>query len=391
MWEVYSNSHCTISATASSDSYGGLFRDRNPLSTLPCKVHPAWSSLQDNEYYCLASESWMREVDKAPLNSRGWVLQERALSPRLLHFGKSQLFWECRSLAASEAFPQKLPESITTPTVKEKFDLTGLIDLRVNPDKEELSAHDIWANYVESYSQCQLTYGSDKLVALSGLAKLTQMHLDENEIYLAGMFKSQLIRQMTWEVGLNSSNGGTRPAPYRAPSWSWASTDGEISLTGSNTVPPEIADDWEELATLVGASTTPVGDPFGKVIDGWARVRGLLLKAMFRVNTQKVYPDFLVNGRSLDQAYLRPDVGLHKRTIQGRNLHCMPFIRLREEDHIEGLILEPTGKAKGQFQRVGSFKAYDREVWEILKTGDPGIDGLDYEDYDGRFYTISIV
>ena len=31
----------------------------------------------------------------SPLSGRGWVLQERLLAPRTLHFGREQLFWEC--------------------------------------------------------------------------------------------------------------------------------------------------------------------------------------------------------------------------------------------------------------------------------------------------------
>ncbi|KAH7628720.1 hypothetical protein B0T09DRAFT_344492 [Sordaria sp. MPI-SDFR-AT-0083] len=43
-------------------------------------------------------------VPHAPLYKRGWTLQERALSTRTLHCGK-QLYWECMTSKASEAFP----------------------------------------------------------------------------------------------------------------------------------------------------------------------------------------------------------------------------------------------------------------------------------------------
>jgi hypothetical protein len=38
----------------------------------------------------------------SPLSSRGWVLQERLLSPRTLHYGKEQMFWECCTCKISE-------------------------------------------------------------------------------------------------------------------------------------------------------------------------------------------------------------------------------------------------------------------------------------------------
>lgn len=36
------------------------------------------------------------------LATRGWTLQERILAPRILHFGKSEIGWECASKRASE-------------------------------------------------------------------------------------------------------------------------------------------------------------------------------------------------------------------------------------------------------------------------------------------------
>ena len=38
----------------------------------------------------------------SPLGGRGWALQERLLAPRTLHFGREQLFWECRGCRRPE-------------------------------------------------------------------------------------------------------------------------------------------------------------------------------------------------------------------------------------------------------------------------------------------------
>src|SRR5438552_2841114 len=37
-----------------------------------------------------------------PLNSRGWTLQERLLSPRTLHYCIDQIYWECNVCMFSE-------------------------------------------------------------------------------------------------------------------------------------------------------------------------------------------------------------------------------------------------------------------------------------------------
>ncbi|KAG9229488.1 hypothetical protein BJ875DRAFT_474721 [Amylocarpus encephaloides] len=38
----------------------------------------------------------MKQVNFRPLNSRSWVLQEQALSPRVLYFIETAIFWDCR-------------------------------------------------------------------------------------------------------------------------------------------------------------------------------------------------------------------------------------------------------------------------------------------------------
>jgi hypothetical protein len=43
---------------------------------------------------------------KGPLSARGWTLQERELSPRILHYTKHQVLWECRDCIASETKPE---------------------------------------------------------------------------------------------------------------------------------------------------------------------------------------------------------------------------------------------------------------------------------------------
>jgi len=44
----------------------------------------------------------MDAIDSAPLSMRGWTLQERLLSNRILHFGEDQIHFECRSGQYSE-------------------------------------------------------------------------------------------------------------------------------------------------------------------------------------------------------------------------------------------------------------------------------------------------
>lgn len=42
-------------------------------------------------------ELWEQNVEKAPLGQRGLVMQERVLSPRIIHFAADRAYWECRT------------------------------------------------------------------------------------------------------------------------------------------------------------------------------------------------------------------------------------------------------------------------------------------------------
>lgn len=53
---------------------------------------------------------WDDIVNNAPVNVRAWVLQERLLAPRVLHFSKGQIAWECKEFEDSEGHPEGMPK-----------------------------------------------------------------------------------------------------------------------------------------------------------------------------------------------------------------------------------------------------------------------------------------
>lgn len=101
---IYRNSICTIAATAAVDGRDGCFYTRDSSLAEPCKViistHRDYgdpsSTMVTSLYVIVPQYIWSDGVNNAPLNQRAWVLQERILSPRTIHFSKYQLFWECK-------------------------------------------------------------------------------------------------------------------------------------------------------------------------------------------------------------------------------------------------------------------------------------------------------
>lgn len=121
MSNIYSYGYLNIAADGFSDGSSGLFTSRNVKVLSPIKVachenvrmHVSGGDirpLRAGEYFLLDVHCWRDAIEDAPLGRRGWVVQERALSPRTLHFGKGQIFWECLDIQASEVFPRGFVE-----------------------------------------------------------------------------------------------------------------------------------------------------------------------------------------------------------------------------------------------------------------------------------------
>ena len=117
MHKVYSHSFCNLSAFAAIDSSKGLFFRRDPEF-----LHAVEGVLcvdefeEDNDFVNFRFIDYLFQqinVSHSYINKREWALQERLLSPRVLHFERYQLFWECREIDASESYPEDLPKILT--------------------------------------------------------------------------------------------------------------------------------------------------------------------------------------------------------------------------------------------------------------------------------------
>ena len=101
----------------------------------------------DGTYLCSRAISRDAEVERSSVSRRGWVLQERATAPRTLHFGMSQIYWECRVMGSCEQFPNVLPSWKAT--------TTSLRELRAAIDRNE--PWNWWKSVVPEYSRMCLT------------------------------------------------------------------------------------------------------------------------------------------------------------------------------------------------------------------------------------------
>ena len=227
MGKVYSNAFINVSATLSSDGTGSLLQERTWGHLLPSTIDLDING-ETLEYYAYDGDLWYDNIDNAPLSKRGWVFQERFLARRVLHFGQNQMGWECSELTALEMFPDGLPQKNLHTT--KAFTNHQLEKLKGTPHTTtEKTFVDLWHNLVSEYTKCELTEGSDKVVAFMGVAEVMSSYIGAQ--HSASMLQTTLVYDLAW--WRSSEDRAAYPISMtssRAPSWSWASVDGEINF-----------------------------------------------------------------------------------------------------------------------------------------------------------------
>jgi hypothetical protein len=406
MGDVYRGSACNIAATGSSNGEGGLFHSRDPLIILPLSIDTSWfagsftkPTLNPSEpaeatdlngnYTIYQKEFWHQELSLAPLLTRGWVVQERILCPRMLHFSTRQLLWECLELDASEVYPKGRPDKYITKNILSLTDaykpVKPLIDAgAINEGSLEGDKFAMWKRVIQMACTTNLTKSSDKLVSLSGVAK--SMMIPPNDEYLAGIWKSYILGYLFWVVPDGRQGNGERSeriTPYVAPSWSWASLYAIIDYRTLSlySIFIQIVDSGVELATP---------DPTGKVLSGFLRLIGpmynLKIPDSVRVSSDLDGMDMKAL-RELDMMYLwgyydqeeGQLIFLNDEPIRATIKPDFPFdpnnqdlfFLATEFDwsfRMSGMILRHSGSSDGSFERIGYLSINNddsKEKWTI--------------------------
>jgi len=216
-------------------------------------------------------------LPRSKLSTRGWVFQERVLAPRTLHFSQSELAWECQSTCTCECSATSVRNHLRASLLKDS--------LTVIPGRH---LDDRWRNeIVQEYSCLDLTVPSDRLVALSGFVKRVVGLRGAGDVYLAGLWRASLARDMLWYVRppppREEGRGGVsvlhseRVTPYCAPTWSWAAVTGAAAYIWDDKI-DRISHTFQIRAVEV--SVPEASGLFGSVREGsHLVVRGVCLRA----------------------------------------------------------------------------------------------------------------
>jgi len=258
------------------------------------------------------------------------------LSTRALFFTQSMQYWKCPCGVIGEDGKQS---KFTT--------VKSLTKEHVQQD---------WHAVVQEYSRRKLTNDKDKFPALSGLAKT----YDEGQSgqYYAGLWQATLIRDLLWRTELSET-----PMPpvttWRAPSWSWASTNEAIDF---DLAKGDIGDDDYKAAIQADVAVASV-DPFGRLKHAQLTVHGKVEDVRrLLVNAYHTAGDAVVGGLTV-RAY----VDSKKKWTDAETITnpCQLLLLTRSR----GLVITRAGKGSDLFKRIGVFmvapryRSYDLDSW----------------------------
>lgn len=268
MASVYMNAYVTLSATCAEDSNGGLFTDRSPppSSVSLDYIDPLTSNKAGTWTIHNRNTNWTQNVRRSILATRAWTLQEKQLARRTLHFASDQVSFECNMGIEFET--QRPSEKTGIQTVPFQFLYWALLAFRSNAIANEILLPQLvmqtWCKILEDYTTRNLTFQSDKLPALEGLANyVSDLTRDQ---YFFGLWKGSLNGGMLWRTAPYTATAERRGrVKDRAPSWSWASVDGRVYFA-------------EFGSRVLEAHTSRVSDIIDVAPDGRLTVRGQMVK-----------------------------------------------------------------------------------------------------------------
>jgi hypothetical protein len=414
MDEIFGNAFLTIAATSASDSSTQpLF----PSKTQPFKIqatdnkgslhkinvreqpsHYSFKAPFDTNAHMNEWELPFNMTEEAnvhtPLLIRAWPYAERLLSPRVLHFTKSEMILECREGFQCECgriddntydtrpydqvkheYGRVLWETANRPQQANSngnlghtrmdsmtnqlasTNLTNGAQLELLRRRDETLQ--LWSYIITEYTARHLTYDSDRLIAIASIAKALSPTLQSG--YIAGQWTFSTLGLLWYP---NDSQRCRRPKlaqGQNVPSWSWASVEGS----------PIFFDNTSAMDLACRASFGPKG----KRASAWSPIMGEPLELSGAMAAEVVFhtspstsppPDaqpasysLAKNGMTVD---FTPDVvpPRGEDALQdGETLVCV-LVSMTFRSSIVGIVLKSSSSTgNNTYRRVGRLECYE--------------------------------
>ena len=383
MTSIYGNATVTIAAARSSSATEGFLEERFPGPREGAIV----------SYRCIDGELGFITLVKLdndvfesvePIDERGWTLQERLLSSRIIEFGSRQTKWICPTTRSSgfslEGFTDgwKRDVNFSSKRKTEALDLENIrttkstIDFYGRPRnsqfEEYLKTMQHWENICETFAERALTFSSDRAVAISGIAQIfAELSGDQ---YIAGLWKSCFHSGLLWKIERNvlSPKNMLQPTTYQGPSWSWLSVNGPVNFG-------QVCRPSECVAEILSCETEPANDraPYGLIREG----SGRLVLAARTAPEMRVKAALRPPGKFIDEVMI---LGFGKFVVcyAIAEMHCdvkeveigeveeapgclvAEISRRNDRDKLwcQGLVLRWSSPERKTYSRIGRFSYY---------------------------------
>ncbi|EQB57969.1 hypothetical protein CGLO_01849 [Colletotrichum gloeosporioides Cg-14] len=228
-FEPARNSPLTVAATGAAGSADGLFLQRPGLTFQPqpltLQQRTAEETLTPITIFP-SMPSRLREILNSPLAMRGWAVQERIWSTRVVHFATNSVEGECEGSRATEVNPAGLhPDD-------ESY---GWIGSWMIDEVVRLHKHDVgfvlrgWHYFVLYYITTNFTYQLDRLPVIVDLAGIVQERIGRDNRYMDRIWEGSILAGLSWRASgsfLKDAPGSVKNHMRKRgslPSWSWAS------------------------------------------------------------------------------------------------------------------------------------------------------------------------
>ena len=153
------------------------------------------------------------------------------LSPRIIHFTRNQVFWDCSTFSASETLSSGLPAALDNSASTDRHwrgrlqESSSLAHSPLSgPNNDSLEG--FWKSSVLRYTSSNLTHQIDKSLAIWSIARLVRDASGDD--YGAGMWSTALEEQLGWRVVDTETSLRSMELQYLQPSWSWMSVQGAV-------------------------------------------------------------------------------------------------------------------------------------------------------------------
>ncbi|KAF3075117.1 hypothetical protein CFAM422_003068 [Trichoderma lentiforme] len=366
MCEIYSGAYVTLAAAWSADSDVGLFRESASF-----KVQPATHLGPQAASYLVRRvpehTTWdvagvLQMTPELPLLSRAWVYQERLLSPRIVYFTRYELAFECAGGKRDKTCEcEHIPGGIwgggsngagcgsgEYTNERKLYHFDGLRASNLDQIRK------YWHQIVEEYSGLRISFTSDRLPALSGVARqYGTAHSADLGRYVAGMWENCFPSELLWYCASASRKIHHRPDSYCGPTWSWISTGNIASY--ATAAPRTYPDDLDVLNINFNLDGP---DKYASISGATMEVRGYLAPGTL-VEVHNAHSDTTsihfksMSGNSLTFHY---DYPLHQPGTRhipfGSKIYCMKTGFVWGGNHI-CILLQLVNAEENVYERIG--------------------------------------